>query len=140
MLAFGPKKSSYISENPDSANASESPSVASSASTPGSVSQAGSYTDYNPDSIASTRGKKILFFHAPWCPQCRALDASIKAGKIPEDVTIYKVDYDTNQALRKKYGVTTQTTLVLIDDNGQLVKKYVAYDSPKLESLISNLL
>lgn len=104
------------------------------------ASQPGTYANYTPDSIASTKGTKVLFFHAPWCPQCRQLDASIKAGPIPDNVTIFKVDYDSNQELRKKYGVTIQTTLVRVDDDGNLVKKYVAYDSPTLQAITPNIL
>jgi thiol-disulfide isomerase/thioredoxin len=114
--------------------ASTTPSQATTTSTPGS------YSDYTADSIASTTGTKVLFFHAPWCPQCRQLDTSIKAGQIPENVTILKVDYDSNQELRKKYGVTIQTTLVRVDDSGKLVKKYVAYDDPTLQAITPNIL
>lgn len=108
--------------------------------TPSSTNQAGQYIDYSDDVIAKTNGTKVLFFHAPWCPQCRQLENSIKSGQIPSGVSIIKVDYDSNQSLRKKYGVTIQTTLVKVDDQGNLVKKYVAYDSPSLESVKSNLL
>lgn len=101
---------------------------------------AGKYVDYSPTVIAETPGTKVLFFHAPWCPQCRALEKSIEEGQIPENTTIIKVDYDTNQRLRQEYGVTIQTTLVRVDDQAKLVKKYVAYDDPSLETLIRNLL
>lgn len=104
------------------------------------ASRPGSYVSYATDSIVKTAGTKILFFYAPWCPQCRSLEASITSGTIPENVAIMKVDYDTNQALRQKYGVTIQTTLVKIDDNGDLVKKFVAYDEPTLTSVVENLL
>jgi thiol-disulfide isomerase/thioredoxin len=100
----------------------------------------GSYVDYSENVVANTAGTKILFFHAPWCPQCRALEADIKAKGVPSGVTIIKVDYDANQALRQKYEVPLQTTLVLIDDNGNLVKRYVAYDEPTVEAVKSNLL
>lgn len=100
----------------------------------------GVYTDYSAAKVNQTGGTKILFFHASWCPQCRELDKSIKAGAIPANVTIFKVDYDTNQVLRQKYGVTVQTTLVKIDDSGAMIKKYVAYDMPTLQALIENLL
>lgn len=103
-------------------------------------SRSGAYVDYTDSIITSTAGTKILFFHAPWCPQCRALEKSIKSGLIPEGVTIIKVDYDSNQLLRQKYGVTIQTTLVKIDDSGNLVEKYVAYDSPTLAAVTENLL
>lgn len=105
-----------------------------------SAESPGAYVDYSETVIANTPGTKILFFHAPWCPQCRALEASIKSRTIPTGVTIIKVDYDTNQALRQKYGVTIQTTLVKVDDSGNLIKKYVAYDEPTLETIKENLL
>lgn len=100
----------------------------------------GVYTDYGSIDLSRTTGTKILFFYAPWCPQCRALEADIEANGPPAGVTIVKVDYDKNQTLRKKYGVTIQTTLVKIDDNGDLVKKYVAYDEPNLQAVKENLL
>lgn len=100
----------------------------------------GAYVDYSDTVVANTAGTKILFFHAPWCPQCRALESSIKSSTIPDGVTIIKVDYDTHQSLRQKYGVTIQTTLVRVDDDGNLVKRYVAYDEPTFASLKANLL
>ncbi len=100
----------------------------------------GIYVVYTADAVATTKGTKILFFHAAWCPQCRQLDGEIKAGSLPDNVTIFKVDYDTNQALRQKYGVQLQTTFVKIDDNGTLLQKFVAYDNPTLASLIENML
>ncbi len=102
--------------------------------------QTGTYADYSADVVASTKGQRILFFHAPWCPQCRQLEASIKVGTIPSDVTIFKVDYDSSQKLRQQYGVTIQTTLVLLDDKGNGAKKYVAYDQPSLDAIVKNLL
>lgn len=100
----------------------------------------GSYVDYSANKVASTAGVKVLFFHAPWCPQCLALEADIKTTDLPDGVTIFKVDYDSNQSLRQKYEVTIQTTLVSIDDDGKLVKKYVAYNEPTFASVKANLL
>jgi thiol-disulfide isomerase/thioredoxin len=100
-----------------------------------SAGQQGQYRAYEERLLTQIPGTKVLFFHAPWCPQCRALEASILAGKVPDDVTILKVDYDSNQALRQKYGVTIQTTVARVDDQGNLVKKAVLYNEPSLESL-----
>lgn len=107
---------------------------------PAVTNEAGQYVDYSPGIIASTSGTKLLFFHAPWCPQCRALEADIKKQGVPSGVAIIKVDYDSNQDLRKKYGVTLQTTVVRVDDQGELVSKFVAYDDPSLSSVVENLL
>src|SRR5687767_11172668 len=87
------------------------------------IEAVGMYKEYSEEMFASTSGTKILFFHASWCPQCRQLESDIKEGKIPDGVTIFKVDYDTSQKLRQKYGVTLQTTLVKVDDSGNEVKK-----------------
>lgn len=105
-----------------------------------SPNEHGHYVDYSSNIIASTSGTKLLFFHAPWCPQCRALEADINKQGAPNGVTIIKVDYDSNQDLRKKYGVTLQTTVVRVDDQGELVSKFVAYDDPSLASVVENLL
>lgn len=104
------------------------------------VAGGGAYVDYSDNVIANTAGTKLLFFHAAWCPQCVDLETDIKKNGVPAGVTIIKVDYDTNQGLRQKYGVTLQTTVVKINDSGQLVKKFVAYDEPTLNAVVKNLL
>ncbi len=100
----------------------------------------GTYVDYSEKEFKEASGERILFFHAPWCPQCRMLDASISKAELPDDTTIFKVDYDSNQDLRKKYGVTLQTTIVKVDADGNLVDKYVAYNEPSFEAVKENLL
>ncbi len=119
------------------ATATPSSSSANPSATPAAK---GAYISYSAESIAATPGTKILFFHASWCPQCRALEKSIQEGSIPDGVTIMKVDYDSNQALRKKYGVTVQTSLVRVDDAGNLVERYVASEKPNLQAVLDNLL
>lgn len=105
------------------------------------TSSPGAYIDYSDDVIAATAGTKVLFFHAPWCPQCRAIDSDIKAqSSLPENTTIIKVDYDSNQKLRQKYGVTLQTTFVKVDDDGNGVQKYVAYNEPNFAAVKKNIL
>ena len=101
---------------------------------------AGRYVDYSAEAVAATPGTKILFFHAPWCPQCRSLEESIKTTVLPDNVTIFKVDYDLNQALRQQYGVTLQTTFVKVNDEGEKTDSYVAYDEPVFASVERELL
>ena len=86
--------------------------------------------------IASAEGRVLLFFHAPWCPQCRSIEADIVAQGVPDGVTIIKVDYDSHQDLRQQYGVTLQTTFVEVDSAGEALQSYVAYDDPHLEAVI----
>lgn len=105
-----------------------------------SSNQDGQYVNYSTSALAEAEGTKILFFHASWCPQCRALESDIKDSGLPSGVTVFKVNYDTATDLKKKYGVTLQTTLVKVDDQGNLVEKFVAYDDPSVDSLKENLL
>lgn len=101
------------------------------------VLEPGAYVDYREGIIAETPGVKVLFFHAPWCPQCRAVEASIQAGDIPDGVTIIKADYDTEIGLRQQYGVTLQTTVVYVDDDGELLSSAVLYSDTTLDALLA---
>ncbi len=82
----------------------------------------GVYAAYDPNVIAQSEAEHILlFFHATWCPSCKALDADIVANidKIPLGVEIYKTDYDTATDLKRKYGVTTQHSIIEISASGE---------------------
>jgi thiol-disulfide isomerase/thioredoxin len=85
----------------------------------------GSYEGYTADKLAAyaKTGPVVIFFHAAWCPLCRATEADIVANmsKIPEGLHILKADYDTETALKAKYGVTVQTTFVVV--GGDMMKK-----------------
>ncbi|WP_127476512.1 thioredoxin family protein [Microbacterium sulfonylureivorans] len=97
----------------------------------------GEYIDYTDGAIERTEGAKVLFFHAPWCPQCRKLDEQLLAEGAPEGMTVLKVDYDSRTDLRQRYGVTLQTTIVFVDDTGELLSSAVLYDDPSVASLIA---
>lgn len=100
----------------------------------------GSYEAYAPEKLARAEaGDVILFFHASWCPSCRGLNSDIEANmsSIPKGVSILKVDYDKETELKKKYGVTYQHTLVQVDKDGVLIKKWSG--GSKLEDLLSQI-
>ncbi len=88
---------------------------------------AGQYMAYDASKLAmAAQGPVVLFFHAPWCPTCKAADTDINANvaAIPAETTILKVDYDTNPELKKKYGVTYQHTFVQVNAEGTMIKKW----------------
>lgn len=90
----------------------------------GAEGTAGTYQDYDAEKVAQSDAEHIfLFFHATWCPSCRALDADIVANAetIPTDVEIYKVDYDTATDLKRQYGVTTQHSIIAITATGEAI-------------------
>jgi thiol-disulfide isomerase/thioredoxin len=100
----------------------------------------GSYEAYSPEKLAlAEEGDVVLFFRASWCPTCRILDADLRANEanIPAGVTILDVDYDNSTALKQRYGVTYQHTLVQVDDEGNQIAKWSG--SPSLSALLSNI-
>ena len=102
--------------------------------------KAGSYVAYSPDRLAlAETGDVVLFFHAKWCPSCRALNNDIEKNlsSIPVGVTILKTDYDDEVELKRKYGVTTQHTLVQVDRDGNLIKKWSG--GSRLANLLSEI-
>lgn len=101
--------------------------------------QPGTYTSYTAEAFAAASGRRVLFFHAGWCPQCRELETSITNTGVPAGMTIFKVDYDTNTSLRQQYGVTLQTTVVEVSESGDLLKKHVAYNDPSLPAVLKAL-
>lgn len=106
----------------------------------GEMSHMGSYEAYSESKLAKAEdGKVVLFFRASWCPSCRTLDTDIKANQamIPEGVTILDVDYDQSTALKQKYGVTTQHTLVQVDAKGNMLNKWSG--SATLATVVSNI-
>jgi len=57
-----------------------------------------------------------LQFHADWCPTCRTQDKVIQ-GLMTEkglDLTILKVNYDTERDLKRRFRVNTQSTLIVL--------------------------
>lgn len=88
---------------------------------------AGTYVDYatyKADPKKYAAATTVLFFHASWCPACKAADTSLTTDGVPAQVTIVKVDFDAEKEAKKKYNVTQQHTFVSIDQNGQELKKW----------------
>ncbi len=145
--AVGVYAATRPAESPVAQGSSTAPSPASPAetapkpiTTEGDAESPGAYVDYSDTAIANAQGRTFLFFHAPWCPQCRSLESDILAGGVPAGITIIKVDYDSHQDLRQKYGVTQQTTLVEVDAAGNGLQNYLAYSDPRLQTVLDAML
>jgi thiol-disulfide isomerase/thioredoxin len=88
--------------------------------------------------FAKNGGKVVYFFHASWCPSCKAAQAEFDKGlgAIPAGTTIVKTDYDTTKDLQKEYGVTYQHTFVQVDENGNKLK---VWNGGAVKELVANL-
>jgi len=96
------------------------PVVQEEVNIPAQAQQKGVMVDYTgPADLDNLTGTNILFFKASWCITCTMLHDKLKEERadIPAGVTIWVVDYDSNEAMRRAYGVTSQHTLVQIDQS-----------------------
>ena len=89
------------------------------------------YADYaaDPGAYDADDGAVVLFFHADWCPDCRATDESLTSAGVPDGLTVVKVDYDEMTDLRQEYGVTQQHTFVQVDGEGEEVATWTGSTS-----------
>ena len=62
----------------------------------------------------------------PGGPSCRSAEKDIKRNLnvIPEDIVIFKADYDSEKTLKQKYGITYQHTFVYVDAAGEAIAKW----------------
>lgn len=114
------------------------------AATPtGSEENTSWYTAYSPEALAAATAddqKAVIFFHASWCPTCKAAseDFQENISQIPSNVTILKVDYDTETELKKKYSVVMQDTFVQVDGEGNVLATWNS-GGEGIKTLLANL-
>lgn len=87
-----------------------------------------SLDDYNAHKDMYKDTTTVYFFHANWCPICVGIDNELNSDKsmIPAKTVIVKTDFDSAKDLRKKYGVTAQTSFVQVDKDGNKVNMWTA--------------
>lgn len=95
------------------------------------------YTAYT-DGVIGNGEESVLFFHATWCPKCKANDGKLNTwyGAGEPTRSAYKIDYDSATELRQKYGITQQDSFVLIDGAGNKVDLVSFPTEAKLKELV----
>lgn len=92
-----------------------------------SLAQAFEVKPYSADALAAAEkaGQPVaLHFHADWCPTCRAQDKALESmkGEKGLDLTILKVNYDTEKDLKKRFNVRTQSTMVVLKGTKEVAR------------------
>lgn len=85
----------------------------------------------------------VVFVHAGWCPICRAQEQTIRkllATPKFKNVTVLKIDFDTQKPLWSKFGITQQSTLVGF--HGRRETSRIAHDAnpEKVASVLASTL
>lgn len=97
----------------------------------------GTYSSYV-DGVIGNGMESVLFFHAAWCPYCIANDMRLQNwyGSDAFPRSTYKIDYDTADELKKLFNVTNQDTFILIDGNGNELKRVTFPSESALRELL----
>lgn len=101
----------------------------------------GAYRAYTASAFRDEQrdGQKIvLFFHSPTCAACVRADNEFvgNASKIPAGITVMRVNFESEEQLKKRYGVTASHTFLEIDLSGKVLTRW---DGGGFETMLKNI-
>jgi len=67
--------------------------------------------------------KKVYKFYAEWCGPCKTLTKTLET--VTTNVVIEEVDIDENLVLPSQFNVRGVPTMVMLDEEGNLLKTLV---------------
>lgn len=95
------------------------------------------YTNFDSASLEAQNADKQIFavFSASWCPACQQLESETLVDekviqKLSQNYVAVKIDVDTNPELSSKYGVYSIPTVIIMNSNGDEIKRIEGYQSP----------
>lgn len=74
------------------------------------------YTDVALADAQKANQPIAVHFRADWCPTCRAQDKVLQSLKEEKglDLTVLTANYDTEKALKRRFKINAQSTLVVL--------------------------
>jgi len=90
---------------------------------------------------AQTAGKPILIeVTASWCPTCKAqapILSRLKSKPRFKELISFNIDFDTQKALLRKFGVRTQSTLIVFKGKQETGRSTGDTDPISIEALLA---
>lgn len=77
------------------------------------------------DAARSAGEPVAVVFHADWCPTCRAQAPLLKElVQTPalKSLTLYVANFDTEKALKRSFGVTKQSTIIVFKGGKEIAR------------------
>ncbi len=86
-------------------------------------------------------GESLIEFYASWCPTCWRQHSSLK--KVSNDskfekVTFFEADYDDSDELKNKFGVSRQSTLIIVKGDKEIARLSGVTGEEEISNFISN--
>lgn len=85
----------------------------------------------------------IVFFHADWCPTCKAQDPIVQELlKEPrmKGVTLFRADYDKEKGLKTALHVSSQSTFVVFKGGKEVARSTGQTDKNELAATFAKAL
>lgn len=93
---------------------------------------------------AQRAGKPILVtVHADWCPTCRVQDEALQellAGKKFAGMSVFRIDFDSQKAVLKRFGVRYQSTLIVFKGKNEVARSVAQTSKDAIASDLSKSL
>jgi thioredoxin-like negative regulator of GroEL len=100
--------------------------------------------DQSAFNAAQAQGRPIIVeVHAPWCPVCAAQVRAMKritADKRYDGLITFRIDYDTQQPIWKKFGAQKQATLIAYKGKQETGRLSYVTDEAKIGALLASTL
>jgi thioredoxin 1 len=70
---------------------------------------------------------RVIKFSATWCGPCKALAKTLE--NVNTQIPIESIDIDENQETALEYGVRGVPTMIMLDENNNVIKRFVGAKS-----------
>jgi len=83
----------------------------------------------------------VIDFYATWCGPCKAIAPVFDVLKVEygEKINFVSVDVDADNETARRYGIEAMPTFVILDSEGEEIRRIVGADAEALSAAVDNL-